>query len=41
MQAGYQDKSSGYFTALRREMLPYVPADTRVTLASANRSGAA
>ncbi|MEW5889175.1 MAG: class I SAM-dependent methyltransferase [Pseudomonadota bacterium] len=32
MEAGYQDKSSGYFTAARREMLPYVPADARIVL---------
>lgn len=29
MDAGYESKSGGYFAALRREMLPFVPIDAK------------
>ena len=32
MNAGYDSKTPGYFTAMRREMLPFVPQDARVIL---------
>lgn len=32
MNAGYETKTQGYFTALRREMLPFIPFDVKVVL---------
>ncbi|MFZ5508638.1 MAG: hypothetical protein ACOZCP_01160 [Pseudomonadota bacterium] len=41
MEASYLDKSSGYFSAVRGEMPPYVSANAYGTLDSVSQSGTA